>query len=330
MGFSLLFLIVPLCTVFFFPALWNEGRWKISASILACLGISLLIPPQEWPWWRKMGQLWYEIFDFHSNLSPEIRKKYVEAGDQNQYIIGMHPHGIIPLQAILWAAYCDQYLSLPLSPITEKVDPASRKNLYGFGAAADVVCHLPLLRNLMGWLSAGSASYKVLKAGLTKGESAACNAAGRKPRNLYLLPGGIAEVFCSQPGTNVIVFKKRKGLCRLSLETGALLIPCYVFGGTDFYYNLMTADGWVSRLCRHLQLGVTIFWGRFYLPILPLTPKVTICIAEPLPVQKWDQPGPVPDEMIDKLHSQYLDAIQRLFDDYKVAAGYPDATLEIR
>ena len=38
----------------------------------------------------------------------------------------------------------------------------------GFGAAADVVMYLPFLRNIMAWLSAGSASYKALKEGLVK------------------------------------------------------------------------------------------------------------------------------------------------------------------
>ena len=40
--------------------------------------------------------------------------------------------------------------------------------LYGFGAAADVTLYLPLLRNVMTWLTAGGASYKTLKAGLSK------------------------------------------------------------------------------------------------------------------------------------------------------------------
>jgi hypothetical protein len=38
--------------------------------------------------------------------------------------------------------------------------------MYGFGAAADVVMYIPFLRNIMGWLSGGPASYKALKDGL--------------------------------------------------------------------------------------------------------------------------------------------------------------------
>jgi hypothetical protein len=51
-----------------------------------------------------------------------------------------------------WTSYCDQYLP----------------GLYGFGAAADVVAYIPFLRNIMSMLTAGSASYQVLKDGLTK------------------------------------------------------------------------------------------------------------------------------------------------------------------
>ena len=115
----------------------------------------------------------------------------------------------------------------------------------------------------------------------TQGISQACNAAGRKPRHLYILPGGVAEIFTSTPGRHTIVFKKRRGLVRLSIETGAQLVPCYVFGGTDFFHNLATDAGFFARLSRMCRAGVTIFWGRFGLPI-PFCPRVSfifiICI----------------------------------------------------
>lgn len=47
-------------------------------------------------------------------------------------------------------------------------DAPSDKKMYGFGAAADVVMYIPFLRNIMGWLSGGPASYKALMDGLTK------------------------------------------------------------------------------------------------------------------------------------------------------------------
>lgn len=155
------------------------------------------------------------------------------------------------------------------------------------------------------------------------------NSAGRKPKHLYILPGGVAEIFVSTPGKHAIVFKKRKGLCKLSIETGARLTPCYVFGGTDFFHNLATGDGWLSRLSRFLKAGVTIFWGKWGLPI-PFTPKVTLVIGDPIvPPEGWNGTGPIPTELIDKLHDQFMKAMIDLFEKHKAVCGYPDGKLEI-
>ena len=56
-------------------------------------------------------------------------------------------HGIIPIHGVgLWPALCDQYLG----------------PLYGFGATTDAAMKLPLLRQLLAWMTAGSADRKVL------------------------------------------------------------------------------------------------------------------------------------------------------------------------
>lgn len=146
---------------------------------------------------------------------------------------------------------------------------------------------------------------------------------------MFILPGGIAEIFTSTPGKNIIIFKKRKGLITLALETGALLIPCYVFGASDIFHNFSTGEGFLSKMGRKYRVGVTMFFGYFGLPI-PFSPRLTMCFADPLPVEKWVGEGPVPSELVDKLHSTYILALQNLFEKYKVAAGYPDAELEVR
>ncbi|GMH56820.1 hypothetical protein TL16_g02228 [Triparma laevis f. inornata] len=230
----------------------------------------------------------------------------------------MHPHGIIPLQAMVWSAYCDQYFS----------DPITGDTLYGFGAAADVVKYLPFIKNIMGWLSAGSANYDVLKRGLDEGIAEQCNVNNnRKPRHLFLLPGGVAEVFESTVGHNAIVFKNRRGLVKLAIETGSDLLPCYVFGGTDFYHNIATGTGILSRISRKMKAGVTIFYGWFFLP-LPFLPKVTLCVADPIRVEKVE--GEIPKELIESIHKEYIEAIKELFEKYKVKAGYPDAVLDVK
>ena len=89
---------------------------------LICCFFNLLFRP----WARKIGQLWYEIFDFSCNRSPEQIAEVLKYSDTHQLIMCMHPHGIVPFHAGLWAAYADQYLS----------DKVSGRALYGFGAAA--------------------------------------------------------------------------------------------------------------------------------------------------------------------------------------------------
>lgn len=152
----------------------------------------------------------------------------------------------------------------------------------------------------------------------------------RKPRHLYILPGGIAEIFVSTPGKHAVVLRSRKGLCRLSIETGAKLIPCYVFGGTDFFHNLATGDGWLCSLSRYFKTSITYFYGPLCLPI-PFTPRVTFIVGDPIapPREGWDGVGPIPSELIDQLHQKFMQALLELFDKHKAVCGHPEATLEI-
>lgn len=84
--------------------------------------------------------------------------------------------------------------------------------------------YLPGLNILLGWLKGGPADYKILKHGIELWG-----------KSLYMLPGGIAEVYTAQPGKDIVVWKCRRGLCKLALETGAILVPMYVHGGNDFF-----------------------------------------------------------------------------------------------
>jgi len=163
-------------------------------------------------------------------------------------ISAMHPHGIVPFQALFWAAYTTQYLEIPAT------NTQPRKSLYGFAAAANVVFNLPFVRNILGLYSTHGANYQTLKDGLLYGKCIPVNNGPekRKPRHLFLLPGGIAEVFTSEIGRHAIVFKERRGLCRLALEVKSEIIPIYIFGGNDFYHNLFSGDSFGKSLERFL------------------------------------------------------------------------------
>ncbi|KAL7560950.1 hypothetical protein ACA910_022438 [Epithemia clementina (nom. ined.)] len=308
---------------------------RSALALLLFDGILLLFPHRPWPSFRSVYQLWYELFDFHHNLLLlDDKNKNVNQSDKKNNngitnpppgiariseteadfltIHAMHPHGVIPIQTFLWMTFCDQYMP----------------NLYGFGATTDIAMRLPLLRQIMLWGTSGSASRRILKAGLEQGQ------------NLYLLPGGVAEIFLSQPGTHRIK-AQRRGLMKLALQTGAALVPIYVFGGNDFFCQLSaTTTEWLSR---NVRAGITLFWGQYGLP-MPHRIRCSMVLGDPIfpSPQTIGQgksgnrttcrkiPNPSDDE-IEELLQRYTNALQRLFDQYKTQAGCPeDAKLEIQ
>ena len=101
MIFVFSFMSAAFCILLLFP--WTWRTFPVTSTIyFASVCISMIIPLREWPFGRKIGQLWYEIFQFSTNCSPERCKEMIERGDTEQFIMAMHPHGIVPLQAVLW------------------------------------------------------------------------------------------------------------------------------------------------------------------------------------------------------------------------------------
>ncbi len=323
--FVFLFLVIPLSLVFLHPWFWGTAtRSTCSTLYLTSLVVAAVIPLREWPAIRPLAQLWYELFDVSINLSPDERREMVERANSNgkHTITAMHPHGIVPFHGLLWASASEQYLQ-----IQEPGQPV--KWMYGFAAAASAVFRIPLLRNLLGWFATHGASYHTLRDGLLHGKCVPTNNIGRIPQHLYLLPGGVAEVFVSTVGRQAIVFKERRGICKLAIECNSEITPIYIFGVTDIFYNLAAGDSWLSKFSRKWKLGLTYFWGHFGLPI-PFTPRMTIIVGKSLPLPKgWSGRGEIPERLIDEYHAAYLREITNMFDKYKAAAGYPDAQLEV-
>lgn len=318
--FTLLFFSAPSFLLLLIPFFWRGYMFYFSSAYLTAGIISLLTPEYESVWLRKVFQLWYEIIDFRCNLD-ESDVGYIvgygeDEGANRRLVTCMHPHGIVPYAAAIWAAYCDQYLP----------------DLYGFGATADVVLYIPFLRNVISGLSAGRAGFKVCYDALVNGIAPCCNNAGRKPKHMFVLPGGIAEVFQSVPGTDRIVFQSRRGLCKLAIKTGAELCPSYVFGGNDFLYNFASGNSPIAKFSRKFKLGLTLFSGQFGLPFVPFAPKCSLCLGPPLKLPaETTASGEMrtDEERIEELHKAYMISITQLFEHYKAEAGYPDAKLEI-
>lgn len=130
--FSLSFLSVPISFIFLTPYMLRN--YPIVCGVyLSSMIMSMLVPLKEWEYARVLCQLTYELYGTTCNLSPKDVEDRISMGQKGQYIIGMReypvtlwrssnllmqciimfldPHGIVPIQALLWCAYCDQYMS---------------------------------------------------------------------------------------------------------------------------------------------------------------------------------------------------------------------------
>merc|ERR1740124_177024 len=99
---------------------------------------------------------------------------------------------------------------------------------------APLLDSFPILRQVLGWLTAGSPEYKVVDKML-------------ETKNLYIFPEGIAGIFQTKPGTHKIIYKERRGLIKLAFTHGATICPIYSFGVNDSFQQTATGDGWLAK-----------------------------------------------------------------------------------
>lgn len=142
---------------------------------------------------------------------------------------------------------------------------------------------------------------------------------------LYL--GGIAELFLSSPTSEAVYLKKRAGFIKLALQTGADVVPLYLFGNTSVLSVVST--GPLAALSRKLQMSFTLFWGRWGLPV-PRPRPLLYVRGKPLglPVVA---PEKITDELVAEWHGKFLREVERLYSTYReLNVDYKDKPLEVQ
>jgi len=104
---------------------------------------------------------------------------------------------------------------------------------------------------------------------------------------------------------------KRKGFIKLALREGVDVVPIYMFGNTSVLSVLK--HGPLAALSRKLQVSLTLFWGKCYLPI-PRDEKLLYVVGKPLGLPHIPEPS---QEDIDKYHALYCDEVRKMFEDHK-------------
>jgi hypothetical protein len=186
------------------------------------------------------------------------------------------------------------------------------------GLASSMALRAPIFRQLLCTVGTVDASketaLKLLNRNVTLGIST----------------GGVAEVFeaNSPSGDEVVVLKNRKGMIKLAIQTGADIMPCYLFGNThlyDLYTGGSLGHNLLRRLSRQLGFALIVFWGRWFLPI-PYRIPILGVMGDAIHVEKKDQPS---QEDIDRIHEILLRDMQALFDEYKGLYGWENKRLVI-
>ncbi|KAJ9473680.1 hypothetical protein DIPPA_17108 [Diplonema papillatum] len=226
-------------------------------------------------WWMKR----YFSIEIDHRMCGKLDPK-------RQYVIGMHPHGFLPLGSMVTV----------LSDICNVNDEVFN-GVKVRALAASFCFYIPIYRDLL--LAGGvidAARYNAARA-LKHGVS------------LALVPGGASEGLYASPGSHKLVLKNRRGFIKLALEHGCDLLPLYSFGETDCYEQLHSM--WPP--IRHFQAKFQRVLG-LSLPlvknIIPMRAKITIVFGTPIHVEKVAEPS---QEQVEKLLQTYIASLTELF-----------------
>ncbi|KAF1331267.1 Diacylglycerol acyltransferase, partial [Globisporangium splendens] len=182
----------------------SPGKIRIGVPVLVTwlvlwMGLNFLL---LW-WWDAIRS--YFPLTLHQEEHFDASKRYL-------FVI--HPHGIISFSA--WLSFAAD--SAELSRKNSALDIAM--------ATVNANFYIPFWRDVLLAMGLVDASFQLLTAVLGRGRSVA------------VVLGGAAEALDAHPNTNDIILDKRKGIVRLALSSGTPLVPVFVFGESDLFYQV--------------------------------------------------------------------------------------------
>ncbi len=238
--------------------------YKYVLSIVGLILLPLTIIPQ--PFTPKILSSWiaFQILRYFS-YKIAIDDDHLESIIKNEpCILVAPPHGFFPYGNIL----------------TMIVFPC----IFGFnmrGIAASMALRVPFIKHLLCCVGVIDASRSVTHKALKNGHTVGINT------------GGVSEVFDTNYSKHeeIILLKERTGMTKLAINTGATMVPCYLFGNT-LLYSMFTggfdsAHCYLRNISRKIGFALCLFWGRFLLPI-PYRIPIFGVMGHPIKLNKID------------------------------------------
>ncbi|KAH0520454.1 Acyl-CoA wax alcohol acyltransferase 1 [Microtus ochrogaster] len=239
------------------------------------------------------------------SLGKKLIRKTKDLSPSHNYIMGVHPHGLLTFGA--FCNFCTEATGF------SETFPGITPHL----ATLSWFFKIPIIRDYLMAKGVCSVSQPAIDYLLSHGTG---NLVG-------IVVGGVGEALQSVPNTTTLLLQKRKGFVRTALRHGAHLVPTFTFGETEVYDQvLFHEESWMykfqSFFRRIFGFYFCVFYGQGFnqgsLGLLPYHKPIVTIVGEPLPLPRIENPSP---EMVNKYHALYMDALHKLFDQHKVQHG---------
>uniref|UniRef100_G3SY54 Acyltransferase n=1 Tax=Loxodonta africana TaxID=9785 RepID=G3SY54_LOXAF len=244
--------------------------------------------------WVRNWAVWRHFCDYF----PISLVKTAELPPNQNYVMGVHPHGIMCAGAFCNFSTEGKDFSLQFPGLGPS--PMALAGLFS----------LPVYHDHLMSTGICSVSHQTLHF---------ISSQPQRGQALIIIIGGGQEFLYSSPGQHCCFLWERKGFVRLVLWHGASLVPVYSFGENDiFKVKVSATSSWSHGLCFS---GRGLFsadsWG-----LLPFAVPITSLVGRPIQVLQCLNPT---EEEVDHYHRLYMKAMEQ-FEEHKESCGVPAST----
>lgn len=303
-------------------------QWVFSFLALAqfCLAGFLLLVVSDW-WLVAVlyaGWLWldrdtpccggrrsewvrnWSVWKHFRNYFPISLVKTVDLEPSRNYLFGFHPHGVLVAGA--FGCFCTEASGF------SSLFPGLR----------------PHLLMLPFWFRVSFFRDYIMCGGLVSSEKSSASYLLSRPGGgnvAVVAVGGAPESLDARPGALRLQIRHRKGFIKLALKHGAQLVPVFSFGENELFDQMENPSGSaLRRLQERLQciMGVALplFHARgvfqYNFGVMPYRQPIHTVVGAPIRVEQTASPS---SEVIEQLHSTYLQSLTQLFEDNKTTYG---------
>jgi len=253
-----------------------------------------------------------QMWKHYCNYFPIRLIKTCDLDPKKNYIFGSHPHGLLSSGA--FGCFASEGAD------TNKVFPGLNVHVHTLA----VNFMFPINREWVLGLGGVNASKESITYLMSKKDGGNVS---------VLVVGGAAESMYASDTEIALVLKKRKGFIKMALKNGAQLVPTFSFGEAHVYNILPTPVGsWIrsaQEYFRHVVgIAPVIFFGRgmfqYNMGMIPHRKPIHVVVGKPIEVEKSENPTV---EEIEKLHTEYMEALTSLYNEYN--PKYGDTNLKL-